>query len=95
MAFTASCVSPRETICHPPPAILADFTGYAICVNCAGIGPAARTFGKKGVFPLDKFNQVIAVNLVGTFNVLRLAAEQMAGSAIDDTHMVQRVPGCV
>lgn len=49
-----------------------------ICVNCAGIGNAARTYGKKGVFPLDIYTRVIQVNLIGTFNVLRLAAEQMA-----------------
>lgn len=53
------------------------FGAIHICVNCAGIGSAAKTFGKKGPFPLDTFNSVINVNLVGTFNVLRLAAEQM------------------
>ncbi len=46
--------------------------------NFAGIGNAMRTMGKKGPFPLDAFNLVINVNLVGTFNVLRLCAEQMA-----------------
>lgn len=49
-----------------------------ICGNFAGIGNAFRTYGKKGAFPLDDFNKVIQVNLVGTFNVTRLAAEQMA-----------------
>ena len=51
----------------------------AIHINCnfAGIGSAARTMGKNGPFPLDNFQQVIGVNLVGTFNVLRLCAEQM------------------
>lgn len=47
-------------------------------VNCAGIANAHKTVGKKGVFPLAEFNKVIQVNLVGTFNVIRLAAEQMA-----------------
>lgn len=47
-------------------------------VNCAGLGTATRIVGKKGVFPLDEFNFVVQVNLVGTFNVIRLAAAAMA-----------------
>ncbi len=52
----------------------------AIHINCnyAGIGNAIRTMGRKGPFPLDAFQFVINVNLVGTFNVLRLCAERMA-----------------
>ncbi|GAA4283045.1 3-hydroxyacyl-CoA dehydrogenase [Brevibacterium daeguense] len=46
-------------------------------VNCAGIGNAIRVSGKQGPFPLDAFNKVIQVNLVGTFNVIRLAAAQI------------------
>jgi NAD(P)-dependent dehydrogenase (short-subunit alcohol dehydrogenase family) len=51
-----------------------------VAVNCAGIGPAARVLGKKGVFPLDLFTKVVQVNLVGTFNVVRLAAERIAAT---------------
>ena len=47
-------------------------------VNCAGIGNAIRTVGKKGAFPLADFRRVVEVNLIGTFNVLRLGAERMA-----------------
>ncbi|KUI38573.1 3-hydroxyacyl-CoA dehydrogenase [Mycobacterium sp. GA-2829] len=49
-----------------------------INVNCAGIGNAIKTLSKNGAFPLEEFNKVIQVNLVGTFNVLRLAAERIA-----------------
>ncbi len=49
-----------------------------INVNCAGIGNAIKTVSKNGAFPLDQFNKIIQVNLVGTFNVLRLAAERIA-----------------
>ncbi|MFD0112515.1 3-hydroxyacyl-CoA dehydrogenase [Streptomyces sp. NPDC058320] len=49
-----------------------------VTVNCAGIGSAVRTVGKEGPFPLDVFNRVVQVNLIGTFNVLRLAAAEMA-----------------
>lgn len=49
-----------------------------INVNCAGIGNAIKTLSKDGPFPLDAFKKVVAVNLIGTFNVLRLAAERIA-----------------
>lgn len=48
-----------------------------ICVNCAGIAPAQRMVGKNGVMPLDSFRHVIEVNLIGTFNVMRVVAEAM------------------
>jgi NAD(P)-dependent dehydrogenase (short-subunit alcohol dehydrogenase family) len=48
-----------------------------VLVNCAGIGGSQRIVGKQGVYPLDKFTNVIMVNLVGTFNCLRLFAEQL------------------
>lgn len=54
------------------------FGALHACLNYAGIGNAIKTLGKNGPFPLDAFNKILQVNLVGTFNVLRLAAEQMA-----------------
>lgn len=51
-----------------------------ITVNCAGIGNAIKTVGKKGAFPLADFTKVVNVNLFGTFNVIRLAAERMAAT---------------
>ncbi|MHA1566292.1 MAG: SDR family NAD(P)-dependent oxidoreductase [Alphaproteobacteria bacterium] len=51
-----------------------------ILVNCAGIGPAARIVGRHGPMPLAEFEAVISVNLIGTFNMLRLAAAQMIGT---------------
>lgn len=49
-----------------------------ILVNCAGIGMAIKTYGSKGVMPLELFQLTVNINLVGSFNVLRLAAEQFA-----------------
>ncbi|ETR76103.1 3-hydroxy-2-methylbutyryl-CoA dehydrogenase [Afipia sp. P52-10] len=49
-----------------------------VLVNCAGVGNAARTIGKTGPFPLDIFTRVVSINLIGTFNVLRLFAERLA-----------------
>lgn len=53
------------------------FGAIHICCNYAGIGNAIKTVGKDGPFPLDKFKLVININLIGTFNVLRLAAAEM------------------
>ena len=47
-------------------------------VNCAGTGDAIKTVGKNGAYPLDKFQRIIEINLIGTFNVVRLAAERMS-----------------
>ena len=55
-----------------------------ILVNCAGIGNAFRTAGKDGPFPLDAFTRVIQVNLIGTFNVIRLAAYRMSQADEED-----------
>jgi NAD(P)-dependent dehydrogenase (short-subunit alcohol dehydrogenase family) len=49
-------------------------------INCAGTGNAFRTIGKDGPYPLDKFTRIIEINLIGTFNVIRLAAERMAAT---------------
>ncbi|AQT79014.1 3-hydroxyacyl-CoA dehydrogenase [Mycolicibacterium litorale] len=49
-----------------------------IVVNCAGTGDAIRVLGKGGVYPLEKFARIVNINLVGSFNVLRLGAERMA-----------------
>jgi NAD(P)-dependent dehydrogenase (short-subunit alcohol dehydrogenase family) len=48
-----------------------------VAVNCAGTGNAIRTVGRKGVFPLADFTRIVEINLIGTFNVIRLAAERM------------------
>ena len=49
------------------------------CVNCAGIAPAQRIVGRGGPAPLDGFRRVVEVNLIGTFNVMRICAADMAG----------------
>jgi NAD(P)-dependent dehydrogenase (short-subunit alcohol dehydrogenase family) len=49
-----------------------------IAVNCAGTGNAMKTLSKDGPFPLDAFRKIVEINLIGTFNVIRLAAERIA-----------------
>ncbi|QGP89800.1 SDR family NAD(P)-dependent oxidoreductase [Gordonia sp. 135] len=51
-----------------------------IAVNCAGIGDPARTLGRNGPLDLERFERVVTVNLIGTFNVIRLAAEAIAAT---------------
>ena len=53
-------------------------------VNCAGVGPSMRILGKRGVHDLDVYAKVISINLIGSFNVLALAAEQIAQTDADD-----------
>ena len=52
-------------------------------VNCAGIGPSARILGKKGVHDLELYARIVQINLVGSFNVLALAAEAIAETEAD------------
>jgi NAD(P)-dependent dehydrogenase (short-subunit alcohol dehydrogenase family) len=58
--------------------------GLRILVCCAGIGPPAKLVGRNGAAPLDVFRRVIEVNLLGTINVLRLAAAAMVANDPDD-----------
>ena len=54
-------------------------------VNCAGIAPAVKTVGKEGAHPLAAFTRTITVNLVGSFNMIRLAAQAMAKNTPEPT----------
>ena len=53
------------------------FGAIDIAINCAGVGTPAKVFSKKGAQPLDVFSRVVQINLIGTFNIVRLAVEQM------------------
>jgi NAD(P)-dependent dehydrogenase (short-subunit alcohol dehydrogenase family) len=55
-----------------------------VVVNCAGVGTPGRVLGKQGVLPLEAFEKVVRINLVGTFNVIRLAVAAMVeGDPVD------------
>jgi NAD(P)-dependent dehydrogenase (short-subunit alcohol dehydrogenase family) len=55
----------------------ADHGTARILINCAGVGPAKRIVGRDGPMPLEDFARVISINLIGTFNAMRLAAAAM------------------
>jgi NAD(P)-dependent dehydrogenase (short-subunit alcohol dehydrogenase family) len=75
-AFAAADVTDEEAVTKALD--LAETMGSVrIVVNCAGTGDAIRVLGKSGVYPLNKFARIVNINLVGTFNVLRLGAERM------------------
>ncbi|MDA3644192.1 SDR family NAD(P)-dependent oxidoreductase [Saccharopolyspora indica] len=63
-------------------ALAAERGPLRIVVNCAGIGNAGRTVGKNGPLSLNSFRKVVEVNLIGTFNVIRLAAAHMVDSEL-------------
>jgi len=48
-----------------------------VCINCAGIAPSKRMIGKEGLLPLEEFRRVIDIDLIGTFNLMQLAAANM------------------
>ncbi len=54
-------------------------------INCAGIAPAVKTVGRDGAHPLDVFTKTITVNLIGSFNMIRLSAEAMAKNEPEHT----------
>jgi NAD(P)-dependent dehydrogenase (short-subunit alcohol dehydrogenase family) len=76
--FAAADVTSAEEVTAGVARALDRFGALHVAVNCAGVGAAMRTITKQGPMPLELFARVIAVNLTGTFNVLRLAAAEMA-----------------
>ena len=80
LMFQKVDVTSEENVQSAIAAVIARWGAIHICNNFAGIGPAEKVYGKKGVHRLEVFQRVININLVGTFNVARLAAEQMANN---------------
>ena len=58
--------------------VAAELGDLRVVVNCAGTGDAIKTVGRNGAYPLDAFERIIGINLIGTFNVIRLGAERMS-----------------
>ena len=60
------------------------FGGLHGLVNCAGVAPAIKVIGRKGVHPLGSFAKAVQINLIGTFNAIRLASEAMVENVPDE-----------
>lgn len=87
-----NCVYFSVDVCSEPElvdaieAVINQFNKINININCAGIALAEKTFGKEGAHDLSRFKKIIDVNLIGTFNILRLCAEKMAKNPLDKNH---------
>lgn len=76
--FVKANVTSEEEISTALNQTIEKFGSVHVAVNCAGIGNGERVIGKQGPHDLGRFKKVIEVNLIGTFNVIRLAAEKMS-----------------
>jgi NAD(P)-dependent dehydrogenase (short-subunit alcohol dehydrogenase family) len=79
--FTPADVTSADEVARALDTARDRMDGINVLVNCAGIGTAMKTFGKAGPARLEEFTRVISVNLIGTFNCIRLAAAHMARNA--------------
>jgi NAD(P)-dependent dehydrogenase (short-subunit alcohol dehydrogenase family) len=77
-AFAPADVTSEEEVAAAVALAVERFGTVHVAVNCAGVGAAMRTVTREGPMPLAIFRKVIEINLIGTFNVARLAAAQMA-----------------
>ncbi len=80
LLLCAGSVAEEVDVAAAVDAAVARFGALHIAVNCAGVADAAKTVSRGEPFPLAVWDKVIAINLTGTFNVIRLAAAKMAGN---------------
>lgn len=81
--FVRTDVTDEASVRHALGSAVEVFGSLDGVVNCAGIGPAAKVVGRKGVHELELFSRVVEINLVGTFNVIRLAAAELRANEPD------------
>ncbi len=79
--FVKTDVTSDESVQAAVGKTMAVFQKLNVVINCAGVGDPAKLLSKKGPMALSLFNRVVQINLVGTFNVIRLAVEQMVKNA--------------
>lgn len=78
--FVKTNVASEEEVQKAVDTAVSHFGGLQGVINCAGIAIATKVIGREGPHPLEAFSKVIQVNLIGTFNVIRLAAAVMAAA---------------
>ena len=87
--FYQTDVTSEDVVASNLDQVVQDFGSVDICINCAGFGPSVKTYSsRKGPHPLDHFQNILNVNLVGTFNVLRLAVAKMADNESDEKGVI-------
>lgn len=82
--FIETDVTSAESARAAVDAVVDRWGAVHVLVSCAGVGTAGKVLGKEGPLPLDRFARTVEVNLVGMFNVLRLAAEAMQRNEAED-----------
>ncbi len=82
--FTKADVTSEADVKAAIATAISGFGSLNGAVNCAGVGAPSKVLGKEGPHPLDVFQRIININLIGTFNVIRLAAAAMATNAPDE-----------
>jgi 3-hydroxyacyl-CoA dehydrogenase / 3-hydroxy-2-methylbutyryl-CoA dehydrogenase len=78
--FVKTDVTSEESVQSAIQQAINAFGGINVVINCAGIGDPGKMLSKKGPMPLATFNRMVQINLVGTFNVARLAVAQMVNN---------------
>ena len=73
-------VTSEESVQEAVDKTIEAFGSIHVAINCAGVGTPAKVLGKDGPMRLDFFNRVVQINLIGTVNVIRLAAAKMVGN---------------
>jgi 3-hydroxyacyl-CoA dehydrogenase/3-hydroxy-2-methylbutyryl-CoA dehydrogenase len=77
VAFANADVTKEEDVQAAIAKTIAAFGGINVVVNCAGVADPGKVLGRKGPMTLDFFKRVVNINLIGTYNVIRLAVEKM------------------
>lgn len=86
--FIETDVTSEDSVSAAIAQTVAEFGGLDVCINCAGIAIGERVIGREGPHRLDSFRRAIEVNLIGSFNVLRLAAVEMAKNQGDERGVI-------
>lgn len=86
--FAQTDVTDEDSVAAAVSRAVDQMGGIDACVNCAGIAIGEKTVGRDGPHKLDTFRRVIDINLVGSFNVLRLAAAEMARNGREENGVI-------
>lgn len=86
--FAQTDVTDEDSVAAAVARAVDQMGGIDACVNCAGIAIGEKTVGRDGPHKLDTFRRVIDINLVGSFNVLRLAAAEMARNGREENGVI-------
>jgi 3-hydroxyacyl-CoA dehydrogenase / 3-hydroxy-2-methylbutyryl-CoA dehydrogenase len=78
--FAKTDVTGEESVQSGLSATIEAFGGINVAINCAGVGDPGKLLSKKGPMSLSFFNRVVQINLIGTFNVIRLAVEKIVNN---------------